>query len=150
MPTALLGHVWDVDWSAKVISMRELLRCLLDRLDSIAEQHEEVSDTDVREAMSAAVFDGFLRPVPGFELPEHYSMFSEEGDKLVKQALAEFVPSAIRCGVETGLISFHERLSAFQDGDVKSTAGCYFDDYFGWANPRDYDAEGIVLVRPEA
>lgn len=45
--------------------MQAILRRLLDRLDAIAEQHEEVGDSDVREAMSAAVFHGFLRPAPG-------------------------------------------------------------------------------------
>ena len=44
--------------------VKPILCRLLDRLDAIAERHDEVGDTDVREAMSAAVLDGFLRPVP--------------------------------------------------------------------------------------
>lgn len=129
--------------------MRTILRRLLDRLDAIGEQHEEVGDTDVREAMSAAVFDGFLRPLPGFEPPDRYAMFSVEGDQLVRQALAEFLPAAKQHAAEARLASFHQRLSAFQDGDLQSAAGSYFDDYFGWANPKDYDAEGAVVSRPD-
>jgi hypothetical protein len=49
--------------------MQAILRRLLDRLDAIAEQHGEVGDTAVREAMSGAVFDGFLRPISAFALP---------------------------------------------------------------------------------
>jgi hypothetical protein len=127
--------------------MQELLRQLLDRLDAIAKLHEEVGDTDVREAMSDAVFDGFLRPVAGFVLPNRYAMFSEDGDRLVGQALAGFLPAANRSAAESGLSSFHQRLSAFQDGTVQSADGSYYDDYFGWANPEDYDASSTVVPR---
>jgi hypothetical protein len=47
--------------------MQAILRRLLDRLDAIAEQHGEVGDTAVRDAMSDAVFDGFLRPVSALQ-----------------------------------------------------------------------------------
>ncbi len=130
--------------------MQTILRRLLDRVDVIAEQHDEVGDTDVREAMSAAVFDGFLRPVPAFALPDRYAMFSDEGDRLVRQALAEFLPDANQYAVGSSLTSFHERLSAFQDSDVQSVAGTYYDDYFGWAKPEDYDASGTVISRHDA
>lgn len=130
--------------------MQPILSRLLDRLDAIAEQHEEVGDTDVREAMSDAVFDGFLRPVPSFTLPERFAMFSEEGDRLISRALAEFLPAANGHAAAAGLVSFHDRLSAFQDGDLKSSAGSYYDDYFGWANPKDYDAEGTVAPRTDS
>jgi hypothetical protein len=97
--------------------------------------------------MSAAVSDGYLRPVPGFELPGRYAMFSEQGDDVVGKALAEFLPLANRRASELGLKSFHERLSAFQDGAVQSARGSYYDDYFGWADPNDYDALGDVIAR---
>src|SRR5581483_11658054 len=116
--------------------MQAILRRLLDRLDAIAEEHEEVGDTDIREAMSAAVFDGVLRPVPGVELPDRYAMVSDYGDRLVLQALAEFLPAANQYVAEARLASFHQRLSAFQDGDLQSAAGSYYDDDFGWANPK--------------
>jgi hypothetical protein len=127
--------------------MEVTLRLLLNRLDTIAKEHEEVGDTDVRESMSNAVFNGFLRPRSDFELPDSYAMFSEQGDQLVRQAIAEFLPAARRFAVENGLASFHDRLSAFQNGAVQSTAGSNFDDYFGWANPDDYDASGAAVRR---
>lgn len=135
---------------AEAKPLQAILRRLLDRLDSIAEQHEEVGDTAVREAMSDAVFDGFLRPISAFALPDRYAMFSEEGDLLVKRALAEFLPAANQSAAEAGLSTFHERLSALQDGDVRSAGGSYFDDYLGWANPEDYDALGTLRPRHDA
>jgi hypothetical protein len=83
--------------------MEVTLRRLLNRLDTIAEEHEEVGDTDVRESMSITVFNGFLRPTSDFELPDSYAMFSEQGDQLVRQALAEFLSAARRYAVENGL-----------------------------------------------
>jgi hypothetical protein len=130
--------------------MQPILRRLLDRLDVIAEQHGEVSDTAVRDAMSEAVFGGFLRPVSAFALADRYAMFSEEGDLLVKRALAEFLPAANHSAAEVGLSTFHERLSALQDVDVRSARGSYYDDYLGWANPEDYDASGAWKPRYDA
>ncbi len=130
--------------------MQMILRRLLDRLDAIGEQHGEVSDTAVRDCISAAVFDGFLRPGSAFALPDRYAMFSDEGDQLVKQALAEFLSAANHSAAEAGLSTFHERLSALQDVDVRSAGGSYFDDYLGWADPEDYDASGAVRSRRDA
>ncbi len=122
--------------------MQVILRQLIDRLDAIAMHHDEVGDTVVREAMSDAVFRGFLRPVPEFSLPSGYAMLDPEGDRLVERALAEFLPAARRHAAESGADSFHDRLALFQDDDVRSTAGTYYDDYFGWADPKNYDAAG--------
>jgi hypothetical protein len=130
--------------------MQAILRRLLDRLDAIAEQHGEVSDTAVRDAISDAVFDGFLRPVSAFVLPDRYPMFSDEGDLLVKRALAEFLQAANHSAAEAGLSTFHQRLSALQDVDVRSAGGSYYDDYLGWADPEDYDASGAVRPRHDA
>jgi hypothetical protein len=130
--------------------MRAILRRLLDRLDAIAEQHGEVGDTAVREAISDAVFDGFLRPISAFALPDRYAMFSEEGDLLVKRALGEFPQAAKHSAAEAGLSTFHERLSALQDVEVRSAGGSYFDDYLGWADPEDYDASGALRPRHDA
>jgi hypothetical protein len=135
---------------AEAKPMQTILRRLLDQLDAIAEQHGEVGDTAVREAMSDAVFDGFLRPGSAFALPDRYAMFSEEGDRLVKRALAEFLPAANHSAAEAGLSTFHERLSALQDGDVRSAGGSYFDDYLGWADPEDYEASGALKPRHDA
>jgi hypothetical protein len=130
--------------------MQAILHRLLDRLDAIAEQHDEVGDTAVREAISDAVFDGFLRPVSAFALPDRYAMFSEEGDLLVKRALAEFLPAANHSAAVVGLSTFYERLSALQDVDIRSAGGSYYDDYLGWADPEDYDASGAVRRRHDA
>jgi hypothetical protein len=122
--------------------MKQLLRRLLNRLERVAESHPEVFDTDVREAMFGAVFDGFVRPRPGFALPDDYAMFSPEGNRAVRDALAEYVESANNDAAEAGLTGFHARLAAFQDGEVVSRGGSYYDDFFGWADPNQFDRDG--------
>ena len=44
--------------------MKDTLKKLLDTLDSISEEHEEVTDTDVRDQMYEAVYHGFILQVP--------------------------------------------------------------------------------------
>jgi hypothetical protein len=96
------------------MTLEELLLELLTDLASVAEQHAEVNDSDVEEAMSKAVFDGFLKPVPGFSLPDSFGMYSAEGNGLVKAALVRYIEQAALLAANQAL-SFQQRLSAFQN-----------------------------------
>jgi hypothetical protein len=124
--------------------MKKLLRRLLNRLGRIGEKYEEVYDTEVREAMGNAVFAGFIRARRNYALPDDFAMFQPEGNKAVKEALGEYIAAANARAAELGLTSFHDRLAAFQDGEVESTDGNFFDDFFGWADPDQYDDKGNV------
>jgi hypothetical protein len=126
--------------------MKQLLRRLLNRLERVGEAHPEIFDTDVREAMGGAVFDGFVRPRTGFLLPDDFAMFSPEGNLAVREALAEFIESANLDAAGTGLSGFNARLAAFQDGKVVSRGGNYYDDFFGWADPDQFDRDGNPKV----
>lgn len=125
--------------------MQSLLRNLLNRLDTIAEDHEEIGDTDVREAMLDAVFDGFVRPVTDYLPPADYGMSSDGANRAIHEALAWFISAANSRAEVLGLSSFNPRLAAFQDEEVRSDRGSYFDDYFGWINPAQFDESGLRL-----
>src|SRR5712692_9697287 len=73
--------------SAAESTMDAVLLELLHRLEAIGDEHEELFDSDVREAMDAAVFYGFILPKTGYVLPDKFAMFSDEGDRLVRQTL---------------------------------------------------------------
>ena len=122
--------------------MKKLLRQLLNRLERIGETHEEVFDTDVREAMAEAVFRGFIKPERGFALPDDFAMFQPEGNRAVREALVEYITAANARAAGLGLTAFADRLAAFQDGSVESKAGSYYDDFFGWADPDQFDEQG--------
>lgn len=109
------------------------LKTLLNDLDEIGEDAEEVGDTDAREKMSETISHGFLNPSDGYSIPEAFGMFSDEANKKVKAALIKFF-SAVKTKIGTsGLSTPEERLNAFQDEDVESEDGMYYDDYFGYA-----------------
>lgn len=126
--------------------MGELLRRLLDRLDEIGAGHEELYDSDCRERMSNAIVEGFVRGKGTSDLPDHFGLHSTEGDQAVRAAIAKYITSANEKAAKEGLSSFHERLSAFQDSSVQSEQeGNFFDDFFGYSAPEQFDSEGRVV-----
>ena len=113
--------------------MKKALKQLLTALDRVFEDHEEVGDTDVREQMYEAVHKGFIVPQAGYSLPAKFGMFSDDGNRKVRDALHKFLghPDVIAAGKT--LPTPEERLAAFQDETVQSTEGNTFDEYFGHA-----------------
>lgn len=128
--------------------MNEVLSELLSRLMVVEATHGEVTDTDVRERLDDAVHHGFLIPTPGYRLPDTFAMFTPEGDRAVRDALAWFLPAATAAATEEVLSAFHARLEAFQNLGVSvgPQQVCY-NDFFGWADPDRYDEAGNVLPR---
>jgi hypothetical protein len=127
--------------------MEAILLELLHRLEAIEDVHPEVGDSDVREAMSRAMFAGFIRPQPGYVLPGSFAMFTPEGDRQVREALAWFVPAANAAAERAGLVTFHQRLAAFQNGKVRTARTNDTEGYFGWAPPEQYDESGRLIQR---
>ena len=109
------------------------MKSLLNALDRVIEKHEEVGDTAVREAMFAAVFDGFLKPQPGYLLPPEFGMFSKAGNAAVHKILARFIEQAEAAARQDNLMTPQQRLDAFQ-GEVESNDGNGADEYFGYCD----------------
>src|SRR3982751_1746451 len=106
--------------------MKAALKHLLNRLDAIAEEHGEVTDTDVREQMYEAVYHGFIVQTPGYTLPGKFGLFEEDGNAAIRAALSEFMPAASAAGIASPA----DRFAGFQDGSVLSDAGNPYDEYF--------------------
>ncbi|MCI4569030.1 hypothetical protein [Lysobacter sp. CFH 32150] len=117
-----------------MLTMKNALKKLIDDLDAVAVEHEEVSDTDVREQMYDAVHKSFIAPRPGFSLPESFGMFSDEGDRKVLIAIREFLAAPGLAAAAAALKTPEARLDAFQDIDVQSDAGNAYDWYFGYSD----------------
>ena len=113
--------------------MEKLLRKLLEDLEAIEEEHEEVGDTAVREALRAAIDDGFIHAKAGYLLGDDFEMYTAKGNKRVKAALRRFLERAPRVAQKEGLDTPRARLDAFQNREVESAGGNYYDDYFGYA-----------------
>lgn len=114
--------------------MKKPLKQLLNALDAVFEIHEEVGDTDVREQMYDAVHKTYIVPQPDYRLPTKFGMFSEDGNKMVHDALEKFFkhPDVIAAG--KNFATPEERLAAFQDSEVHSNDGNGHDEYFGFAD----------------
>jgi hypothetical protein len=107
--------------------MKTALRHALNQLDAIAEEHEEVNDTDVREQIAEAIYHGFIVQTSSYALPNEFGMFHPAGDAAVRAVLAEFLSAACSAGISTP----QKRLAALQDVSVLSDAGNAYDEYFG-------------------
>ena len=81
--------------------------------------------------MGEAAFAGFVRPVPGYVLPDRFAMFTPEADRKVRDALAWFLPAACDAAERAGLDTFRKRLDAFQNLKVRTaravTVTCGFN-----------------------
>jgi hypothetical protein len=114
--------------------LRRALEDLLEELLAISKDNVEIFDTDIREQMHEAVYDGFLKPKEHFVTPDEFGMFSEEANKQIKAALEKYIKRANDRSEKIGLSDPNERLSAFQDGDVTvGEEGVTPDEFFGWA-----------------
>jgi hypothetical protein len=84
--------------------------------------------------MSDAVYRSFLKPQPGYVLPDSFGTFDTESNRAIKAALARYIERATVRAAAIGLTDPQGRLDAFQDDAAKTRGeGQYFDDFFGWA-----------------
>ena len=113
--------------------MKNVLKRLLDNLDEISQQHEEVSDTDVREQMHVAIRKGFIKPEAKYIVPSKFGMFSSGGDRRVREAIVKFLADPELAVVSKACQTPQARLDWFQDVSVPSSAGNTYDEYFGHA-----------------
>lgn len=114
--------------------MEQLLLDLMRKLEVIGDRDESLYDSVVREWMGDPIFYLFIKPTPGYVLPDYYSVNDEE-DRHVKAALREYIDGALALAPTLGLDTFHKRLAAFQQEDTRTERGNYHDDFFGWWNP---------------
>lgn len=123
--------------------MESLLRELLSELGQIGETHPDLYDSDVREAMRAAIHHSFLNPAQGYSLPDNFSMASEEGNRLVRSAIAKYTAAASRLAEQIQL-DFQGRYSAFQNDNVEDSGPEHltYDSAFGYIPPDAYDNMG--------
>ena len=113
-------------------ALREHLKVLLEALEVTGKRYEELYDSEVREAMGAAIALGFITPEPDYSVPTSFGMHCKAADTEIQVALTRFIRDAlpIANGME---LNEAARLRAFQDGDVHTDGEQqYFDDFFGW------------------
>src|SRR5262249_20076742 len=109
--------------------MEQLLLELLTRLEAVGDRDESLFDTEVRARIGFTVFLGFIKPKPGYVLPDDYGM-SDEDNREIKAALAAYIEGARALAPALGLDSFHKRLAAFQNDEVHTEQGNKYDEFY--------------------
>lgn len=141
---------WDTGLLQVIIKleavMDDLLLQLLVRLEAIGQEHEEISDTESREAMRRAVFKGFIKPDSAFSMPTDFGLSTDTANQLVGEALGDYIRSANALATEHGL-HFHARLKALQNSNVVTPTGTTYDEFFGYASPEWWSESGVWLGR---
>lgn len=123
--------------------MDELLKVLLNRLEAVGRVHEELYDSECREQLSRAIFDGFLKPQRNFKLPDDFGLYSVDANTRVREALGAYIADASARASVTSDPSFHDRLEAFQNHSVRSDdERLFYDDFFGYWRPEHFDQHG--------
>jgi hypothetical protein len=77
-------------------NLKDLVATLYADLEEIDREHDELTDTDVREALHVALNYYFVWAKPLDHLPVSYSMFSAAGDAAVAKAVNRFLGEAAR------------------------------------------------------
>jgi hypothetical protein len=112
-------------------NLKDLVATLYAELEGIDQEHDELTDTDVRESLHVALTYYFVWGKPLDRLPINYAMFSAAGDaavtKTVNQFLREAVPVADASAIPVG----QARLDILQDASIKTPGDNEFDFYIG-------------------
>lgn len=125
--------------------IQEILLRLLEDLEAVGAEHEEIYDTEVREAMGSTVFRGLLKP-DGEDAPIDY-LDDETANQRVAEALKNYIDTANERAPQLGIVKFKDRLAAFQDCSVMTAnERNTTDDFFGAYAPSAYDDDGRFIA----
>ena len=115
-------------------SLSELTLEFYNALELIGEEHEELYDTDVREALRGALNYYFVWGNDTSEMPVSYAMFSAEGDASVANAVREFCSQAKALAESEGMKTGQPREDVLQDAAVTTRGGQSYDEFIGYAD----------------
>jgi len=125
--------------------METALRQFLERLEAIEEDHDGLGDTNVREHMGADILRGFFRLQPEFTPSGEYGM-DPETNRLIARFIGRFVTAARAAAEQEGIDTFHMRVHAFQDDEVRTVSGSNYNDFFGVVDTSTFDPFGNELA----
>ncbi|QTL36561.1 hypothetical protein [Pseudoalteromonas viridis] len=114
--------------------IREKIKDLFEELSIIAETHDELHDTDVRESLHMVLNYFFVWGKEANQLPISYGMFSEEGDIEVAKAINKFLDNAATCTDLFDIAIGKERLKLLQDSSIQVANGLQYDEFIGHAD----------------
>jgi hypothetical protein len=112
-------------------SVRDAVLALYTELEQLSAEHEELTDTDVREAIHETLNYAFVWGKPLSALPVSYGMFSREGDEAVADIVSRFLARVAPLAQREGLQPGKARLDTLQDESIVAPDGAQFDLFIG-------------------
>lgn len=103
---------------------------LLEDLERISHEHEEVTDTDVRESIHLALTWYFVWAQERTRFPRSFGMFTAEGDRLVAGAVLAFLEASEKSGELARTPVGQARLDVLQ-GDATTADEKVYDEFIG-------------------
>lgn len=104
---------------------------LLEEPERISHEHEELTDTDVRESMHLALNWYFVWGQDRSRFPRSFGMFSAEGDMLVAGAVRQFLDAADESGELASIPVGQARLDVLQADTAVTADGTLYDEFIG-------------------
>lgn len=114
--------------------MKEISRSIEDlfcKLEAISEEHDELTDTDVRESLHFALSYYFVWGNYPDTMPKNYGMLSARGDEAVSKAVSAFLRKVMSNPELESIPVGKERLNLLQDVSIRTPKGCHYDDFIG-------------------
>jgi hypothetical protein len=106
------------------------LLALLNRLDDIAIEHPEITDSEVREALAEVINYSFIWQQSTPPIPRFYRAYDRANDML-HDALERFIEAVLDDEEVRRTPPGIARLKLFQNEQIVTPSGNHFDLYFG-------------------
>jgi hypothetical protein len=114
-----------------VTNLQRTIVALLEQLERISHEHEEVTDTDVRELVHLTLTWYFVWAQNRSRFPRSFGMFSAEGDRLVAGAIGGFLDEAEQSGELVSIPVGQARLNALQAATSVTSDGMHYYELIG-------------------
>lgn len=111
--------------------LNKALAALFAELEQISSEHDELTDTDVREALHLTLNYYFVWGKPRPLFPRSFGMFSAEGDRLVGKAVRRFLDTIEEFNEVDAIPVGKMRLDFLQQADVRTPSGMQYDEFIG-------------------
>jgi hypothetical protein len=104
----------------------------LDELEKISEEHDELTDTDVRERLHEVINYYFIWEKPmAPDFPKRFGMFSAEGDKKIFNVARAFIEEGVRLANTEVIKIGEQRNSAIENPKAQTSTGNSYDLFLG-------------------
>ena len=128
---------------------QQALQNFYDKLETLEKQYDELTDTDVREAIHLVLNRCFVWGHSCREWPVSFGMFSAVGDRDVSSAIKSFLSEPAIVELTSKATPGVDRLRFLQDSSIRTPEGRQYDEFLGHVDePLPDIALPVVMFEP--